>query len=90
MGALFASGRIVDLILLLVVVEALALAAWTRRSAGGPRFSGLLPNLLAGGFLLLAVRAALSGAAWPWIGAALFGGLLAHLWDLRARFAERR
>lgn len=85
MGALFASGRIVDLILLLVLLEALALAAWARRSRSGPGLAGLLPNLLAGAFLLLALRAALADAAWPWIAAALAGGLVAHLWDLSGR-----
>jgi hypothetical protein len=86
MAALFASGRIVDLILVMVVLEAVALWVWLRQTGQGPRLSGLLPNLLAGACLLAALRAALGGAPWPWIAGALAAGLAAHLWDLAVRF----
>jgi hypothetical protein len=85
MRALFASGRIVDLILALVVLEAIAIAVWHRRSGRGPTLSALLPNLCAGAALLLAVRAALVGAWWGWIAAPLLAALLAHVLDLRSR-----
>lgn len=86
MEALFASGRIVDLILALVALEAAALWAWGRwRASGLPGFPDLLPNLLAGACLLVALRGALAGAPWPWIAAPLALSLLAHLADLRRR-----
>ena len=42
--------------------------------------------LLPGMFLLLALRAALADAAWPWVPAALTGALVAHCYELWARF----
>ena len=67
MAELFASRRIIDLILGLVAVEAAALALWRRRFGSGPDISGLVANLASGGFLLLAVRAALVDASWQWV-----------------------
>jgi hypothetical protein len=42
--------------------------------------------LLPGICLLLAVRAALAGAAWPWVPMTLAAALVAHLLDLRSRW----
>jgi hypothetical protein len=85
MAELFASGYIIDLILGLVVLEVLALALWRRRFGTGPALGGLAANLASGGFLLLAVRAALVDAWWGWIALALLGSLVAHLVDLYGR-----
>jgi hypothetical protein len=85
MRDLFASGRIVDAILILVVVETVALAFYRRLTGRGIAVRALIANMLAGGFLLLAVRAALVGADWTWVGASLFAALLAHLADLATR-----
>jgi hypothetical protein len=82
---LFATGRIVDLILLMVIVEAAVIGLY-RRWRGGPPWSGLLANLLAGAALLGAVRFALSGAEWHWIAALLGAALLAHVVDLASRW----
>ena len=43
----------------------------------------VLPNLVSGGFLLLAVRAALGGAWWGWVSLCLLAALIGHLEDLR-------
>ena len=88
MSDLFATGRVVDLILVLVAVEGLALAAYHRRTGRGIAALDLLGNLLAGVFLLLALRGALVGAGWEWIGCALAAALLAHLGDLRRRWRK--
>jgi F0F1-type ATP synthase assembly protein I len=85
MAELFASGHIIDLILGLVVVEVVALTLWRRRFGAGPDMGGLAVNLASGGFLLLAVRAALVDAAWEWVALALLGSLVAHLADLYGR-----
>jgi hypothetical protein len=90
MRDLFASGRVVDVILALVVVEAIALAGWRRLTGRGLALRALAANLLAGGFLLLAVRAALVGAEWIWVAASLLAALLAHLADLAARLTANR
>jgi hypothetical protein len=87
---LFGSGRVVDLILALIVLEALALALIHRRTGRGIAPADFLPTLLAGACLLLALRAALAGSGWVWIAAALAGALAAHLADLRRRATGRR
>lgn len=85
MGDWFASGRIIDIVLLLVALEALALAFWRRRSGRGPTSLALLPNLLAGASLMLALRFALTGMSWVWIALMMVVSLVAHAFDLAAR-----
>lgn len=87
MESLFASGRIIDLILVLVALEIAALPWLLRRLASQTTLADLLPNILAGAALLLAVRLSITGIGWTWIGATLFTALLAHLWDLGKRLA---
>lgn len=86
MAALFADGRIVDLILALVVAEALALAVYHRVTGRGIPILDLLANLAAGACLMLALRAALVGAAPGWIALALIAALVAHGADLFRRW----
>lgn len=86
MAGWFASGRIVDAILLLTLLEGAALVAWHRRTGGGPVPADVLGNLAAGFCLLLALRATLAHAGWVWIAAVLLGALLAHIYDLRRRW----
>lgn len=90
MAALFESGRIVDLILGLMLLEALALVAWRRATGGGLPITGVLTNLAAGACLLLALRAALGGHGWELVGAWLGAGLGAHVADLRGRWRRAR
>jgi hypothetical protein len=88
MSALFASGRIVDLILGLVVLEAALLAGWHARTGRGIPPAALAGTLGAGAGLLLALRAALVGAWWGWVAAALLAALLAHALDLLGRWRQ--
>lgn len=86
MSELFATGRVVDLALALMVAEALVLALyWRLRRRGIPGID-LAINLLAGAALLLALRAALTGAGWPWVAAWLAAALAAHAGDLARRW----
>lgn len=89
MSALFASGRIVDAILLLVVMESVGLVMLHRLTGRGPAPAALLPNLAAGACLLLALRFGLRGVAWPLVALCLLGSLVAHLADLRERWGTR-
>ena len=89
MAALFTSGRIIDIILALVVVEFAALIFWKRFVGSGPRRKLVLANILAGASLLLAVRLALVAAEWPWIAACLSLALIAHVADMAGRWRER-
>jgi hypothetical protein len=86
MEELFRSPHLVDLILAVVAVELVAVTfVWRRRRRGvSPR--ALLPNLLAGVFLLLALRCALSGTPWFWLAACLGASGIANAADLRQRW----
>jgi hypothetical protein len=89
MDTLFASGRVVDLILLLMAGEAaLLLMLHARRGLGIPP-RRLLPNLFAGACLLLALRAALTGAGVALCASWLLLGLVGHLLDLVGRWPGR-
>jgi hypothetical protein len=86
MTALFTSGHVVDLILGFTALEAFLLIAHHRRTGRGVAPADLLGNLLSGVGLMLALRGALVGAWWGWIGLCLAAALLAHLEDLRRRW----
>ena len=77
----------IDAILSLVALEALALLAYRFATGRGPSPMPMLFTLLAGGFLLLALRAALSGAGAPTISAFAGAAFVAHGADLASRWA---
>ena len=83
MGALFASGRIFDWILAGMVLEAVGLCLLYRLRGHGVLPARLLPNLLSGMCLLLAMRFGAGGAWWAWISLSLLGALGFHLMDLK-------
>jgi hypothetical protein len=86
MAALFADGRIIDFILLLVFGELMVLILIRKKTGRGLKAIDLMLNLLAGVALLFALRAALRGLAWPVVAMFLFLSLLAHLTDLGRRW----
>jgi hypothetical protein len=90
MADLFATGRIVDLILGLIVLEAVVLALWHRWTGKGVSSAGIIWFLMAGACLLLALRAALTGATWFWIALWLAAALAAHVADLHHRWRNLR
>jgi len=85
---LFASGRIIDLILLMVAAEAALLAWLDRRNGRASLFADVAPTLVSGALLLLTVRAALGGAWWGWIALILTLALLSHSVDLVLRWRK--
>ena len=85
MSDIFTNGRVVDLILGLVALEAVLIVLYRRRTGRGVAPADLLWNLLAGCGLLLALRSALIGATWPWIALPLSVAFVAHLADLQRR-----
>ena len=87
MAWLFASGHVIDAILVLVACEALALVAWGVTRGGRRRVAlrPLLFNLASGAALMLAVRAALTGAPWWAVAACLLVSFLAHGTELGLR-----
>lgn len=88
MAELFRTGGIVDLIIGLTLVEALALVLYRRLTGRGLRATALIFNLTAGAALLLALRIALVGGAWGWVAACLAAALAAHLGDLWQRWGR--
>lgn len=89
MQDLFASGRIIDIIAVLVLVELAALAIHHYVTGRGLDPRAILANLAAGLSLMLAVRAALVGAEWTWIAGCLIAALIAHVADLASRLPGR-
>jgi len=83
---LLSPERAIDLIVLLTVVEAAALAWLWRAKGRGVAPSRLLPTLAAGLFLLLACRAILIEAPPGVIALAFAGAGAAHLLDIRGRW----
>jgi hypothetical protein len=85
MDALFADGRIVNLIVGLVAFEAIALLAYRSLTGRGLGATDILAMLVPGLGLLMALRASLEGAAWPVMAAWLLAAFAAHLADLWRR-----
>lgn len=84
MERFFASGHAVDLVLAVLAVE----AVWLTIRGHPPR--AVLPMLLPAVLILIGLRAALTGMAWPWIAVPLALSFPVHLLDLAARFGPRR
>jgi hypothetical protein len=83
---LFADARIIDIILVITACEAVAISTYYRLTGRGLSAANLLPTLLAGFFLVVALRLVLS-AAWPgWIAVSLTIALIAHIVDLTRRW----
>lgn len=80
-NALFASGHAADIILAVIALEAL----WLNRR--GWSLAAMVGLLGPAALIVLGLRAALVGAAWPWIALPLAASLPLHLFDLRARLA---
>lgn len=85
MAELIRSGQVADLVLLCLVVEAAALAAFRWRTGRGLGMAAMAALILPGVMLALALRAALTDAWWGWVGLALAGALIAHVADLLQR-----
>lgn len=86
MSELFASGRIIDFVLALMVLEGTLLAILRHKAARAPPLGQLFATLLSGAMLMLTLRAALTGADWQTLAALMVASLAAHLLDLKLRF----
>lgn len=86
MEGLILSGRLIDVILVLIVLEAGALWVLRRRTGRGPQMGSLIAFLASGACLMIALKAALTGADWRMIAVALTGALIAHGADIALRF----
>lgn len=80
----FQSGNAADVILAVLVGE----AVWLKLR--GWRTMEIVGLLGPAALIVLGLRGALTGAAWPWIATPLALSLPLHLLDLRTRFAQRQ
>ena len=84
------SGHLVDLAMVLTLLELIALIIYRQRTGRGIAGSTLVVALSSGLFLMLALRAALTGADWPWSALALSASWATQLLDLKNRWPRRR
>ena len=89
MDVFFSSGLATDLVLAIMMVEGVLLLVYHRATGRGIAPSRLIPTLASGAFLVLALRAALTGAGWMAIAGLLGAALIAHLGDLAVRWNRR-
>jgi len=79
MDEFFASGHAVDVVLVVLLIEAI----WLKRR--GNYWVDIVPALLPAVLMMIALRAALTGMAWPFISVPLAIAFPVHLYDLRRR-----
>ncbi len=84
----FASGHVANLILVVMAIEGLALTMFAKKSKHRMRPSRIIVSLGAGAALVLALRAALTGAGWHWMALALSAAFVVHLVDLYWRWTD--
>ena len=84
---MFRSGHIADIVIAVMVLEALGFAFAARARPRHWSLGVMLTGLLPGVFLVLALRAALVQASPPWIALALIAAFIAHLLDVRLRLS---
>jgi len=89
MADFFSTGRIADLVLVIMALECAGLIVYWRQTQRGVPPSDFALNLLSGFCLALALRIALAGVWWGWIGASLAMAGLAHALDLTMRWNRR-
>jgi hypothetical protein len=86
MSTWFASGTVIDAILLLMLAEGALLWGLRVRFGRGLPFRAIVTLLASGAALMLALRAALIGAPWEHVSTFLVFGLVAHLVDIASRW----
>lgn len=89
MNALVESGRLLDIVIAFTLLEIAALWLFHRRTGRGLSLRRFLPNLMAGLFLMLAVRSAMVQADWIWIVLPLLASAVSHALDLRQRWPRQ-
>ena len=80
------SGRVVDLVLVVMALESIVLWIYHKRTGKGLSPAQITVMMLAGVFLLLAMRAALTGGDWTLIAMCLTASFAVHLTDLATRW----
>lgn len=84
MEAFFSSGHAVDVVLLVLAGE----AVWLKWQ--GMSWAIIIGALMPAVLMMIALRGALTGAAWPMIALPLALSFPIHLYDMRRRRQNRR
>lgn len=84
MDEFFASGRAVDVVLVVLVVEAI----WLKLR--GNIWADIVPALMPAVLMMVALRAALTGMDWPFVSVPLALAFPMHLYDLHRRRMPKR
>ena len=85
MEQLFTSGRIFDVILVAMALEVVIFGFWLWRRKQGLALVSFVASTVAGGSLVLALRAAITGAGWLFVAIYLAASLLAHVGEMVLR-----
>ncbi len=80
------SGRVVDLMIVLAVMEVLLIGLSCRFRGRGIDWLPLLVNMGAGLCLMLALRASLTNSGWQWVAFFLVCSLCLHVADVVVRW----
>ena len=86
MTFILSSPHLADLVLAVFAIEAVVIAWLWRAKQRGLSPAQFWPTAMAGVMLVIALRFALAGVQWPWIGLCLAGAGLAHAVDVWMRW----
>ena len=89
LSEMFSSGRIIDVIIALMVLETLALSGLYKWTGRGVAPVALLPFMAAGVCLMLALRLALTDADWLPIAGLLLLAFVFHALDIALRWRRK-
>jgi hypothetical protein len=86
MSELFASGAFVDMVLIFLLAEAIAVIGYWRWRKRGIAPADFLPGLISGALMMLALRVVIAGTGWLAPTLCLLAAGAAHLVDLVRRW----
>ena len=82
----FSSGRVIDAVVAITLIEGAALAIYHRTTGKGVALKDYAFNMLSGLCLMMALRFALTGSTWPMVALCLSASGAIHALDLSSRW----
>jgi hypothetical protein len=86
---IFSGTLLIDIVIAVTVIEWVLLSWWHHRTGRGIPMSELQGTLMAGFYLMLALRASMVAAPWYVVALLLLGAGLTHAADLWRRWSAR-
>jgi hypothetical protein len=86
---IFSGTLLIDIVITVTVIEWVLLSWWHRRTGRGIPMSELQGTLMAGFYLMLALRASMVSAPWYVVALLLLAAGLSHAADLWRRWGAR-